>query len=257
MILSIHHDLVSRLSRPGLAAGWWARRRGDQAVCFPRVSPAPSRPYIAGVVGARQAGHDLCQSPRSILPPASPWFGITPGGGRDGAEARPFVFLTYCPRRRARTSRGWLGRDRRGMICANHHDLVSRLYRPGLPLRQVFCDTAVFWGDTARRRGHLFSPRIARAVSPVPCGVGIVRRFGRSLSGRTVMTDENGRFQFINIAPGSYGLTAVTPHHPALPSSKSVPGPPQICSAMLPLFPKPWIMACERRNCLCGKRYTI
>ena len=31
------------------------------------------------------------------------------------------------------------------------------------------------------------------------------------LNGETVMTDENGRFLFINIAPGSYGVTAVLP----------------------------------------------
>ena len=47
-----HRNLVSRLSRPGLAGTFWAGQRGDEAVCFPRVLPVPCRPTSAYPVGA-------------------------------------------------------------------------------------------------------------------------------------------------------------------------------------------------------------
>jgi hypothetical protein len=146
-IMPIYHDLPPRRSRPGCGQKR-ARRRGRVAVCFGRGNTAPSRPYGSawGRGGSARArimpthhdlpprrsrpgwhGQDHTHSPRSPIPPLSPWPGHKEG--RDGAGGS--VRARIMP----------------AAIAAIHHDLPSHRSRPGPAIKR---------GETARAGGRLF-----------------------------------------------------------------------------------------------------
>ena len=129
MISANHHDFVSRLSRPGMGL-CTADTGRDGAETSPSVFPAyhPRRP-----------------SPTIFRPPVSPWDGVVYARHRARRRGDPAVcFLRVSP-------------------------------APSLPYHIPSACLALGWGcvcqtqgETARRPGRLFSPRITRAVPPLP-----------------------------------------------------------------------------------------